>query len=240
MRVTATVPVLADNDVSAVKWSSMLRGTTLLERVIRSAQQVKEIDGIAVLTNISELIKKNEIQGVPVMEIWPWAVIHRFDFLTCDSSVLGQQELALQKSGMNGDVHFTLNWQMPLVSSTTLERMYHCLLESKAVARIVPIYPIDPNIYMDVGGKGETPFSVWSQPGRDRQEVPQLFRTWSLCVHHKQRLAGVGPTTTGFRIPRLEALEIKTTENMNVAEFVLERMSHKISNHKSNGTPSCN
>lgn len=219
MRVTATLMALAKDAANGVSWTSQVCGRSLLAIGVQTAREIPLIDDLAILTDDPALLAQGECLGAPVKEMWPWSVKHRMDFLTCDAFFNYQQRVALEKSGMLGDVHFFLDWRLPLLPARTYERMYHRLLEHRVAARVIPIYPEDPNLYTPSGPDPDMLFAVWAHPGRDRQYVPQLYRAFGACVAHMRRLELHSPLTIGFEAPLVQCLEATSPEQMEIIRY---------------------
>lgn len=222
MRVTATLMAYTRQASDGLSWSETAGGRTLLSIGVGTAREIPLIDDLAILSDDPDLLAQGVYDGVPVKEIWPWAVKNRMDFLTCDAFVISQQRLALERSGMLGDVHFYLDWRLPLLPARTYEIMYHRLLEHRIAARVVPILAEDPNLYATWGPQGEL-FAVWAHPGRDRQCVPQLYRPFGACVAHLARLDQHAPLTIGHEIPLTHGLEATDPAQLEIIRYALQK-----------------
>ncbi|WP_320040084.1 hypothetical protein [uncultured Desulfobacter sp.] len=228
MKITATFIVLEQDAIKGISWKSKLFHRNLLEHGIEHASQIPLIDELFILTDMDELLCQDTVAGYSVQKIWPWSIEERMDFLTCDWNRIYQQNLVLEKAGVVSDVHFFLDWRLPLLSAKSWEQMYHFLLEDRVAARVVPIYPEDPNLYTPLGdiSSGRL-FGVWSHPNKDRQKVPQLYRTFNACVTHRRRLGQPEPLTKGFCVPLIECVQTHSSQELQLAAFLSEKKEAK-------------
>lgn len=225
IQVTASVIVLSADFSDSVSWDSTLAGRPLIQHCIDNAKQIPVLDQIYVLTDNETLLRLKAVYGVQIKKIPEWLTNHQIDLISKDVWQVNYGLERLQELSVLGEVHFVLNWRMPLVRPITFEKMYHNLLEDRLAARVTGIYPVDPNLFM-FQNSNHSLFPVWADPGADRQRVPQLFRQLPLGVIHTRRHKGICLESKGYVVPRAEGLVIHDAEYLDMAAFFLEdRMS---------------
>jgi len=225
IQLTASVIVLSADLSDSVSWDSILAGRTLIQHCIDNAKQIPVLDQIYVLTDNETLLRQKAVSGVQIKKIPEWLTNHHIDLISKDAWQVNYGLERLQELSVLGEVHFFLNWRMPLTGPITFEKMYHNLLEDRLAARVTGIYPVDPNLFM-FHNSNHSLFPVWADPGADRQRVPQLFRQLPLGVIHTGRHKGICPESKGYVVTRTEGLVIYDAEYLDMAAFFLEdRMS---------------
>lgn len=220
--VTASIIVLARDQSDAISWESILSGKSLLQRAVDTARATDELDDIFILTDFKAVLASQEALGVEIKQLPPWLFNHRIDLISKQGWHVNQELLALSEMDALGDIHFFLNWRMPLLTTRSLGKMYQTLLEDRIAARVVGIYPVDPNLFMRLAGK-DSYFPVWADVGSDRQDVPQLYRAGAVGVVHTHRQSESIPESKGFCLSREQGLEILEVEDLDLAAFYLKK-----------------
>lgn len=218
MKVTAIILLqekLLPDDVS---WDMLLNGKPILQHVVDNCLGFSAIDEIAVATDCDGV--KGSIEGAAVARIPERMAFYPFNFLNATLGRLSMETSCVRAVGFQGDVMAFLPWNMPLLGSMSLERLYHTLLEDMVAARIVPTYPVDPGLHIRLPGE-ENFFPVWHAPGIDRQRLPQLYRPAFACFSHQKRIFSGVPVMKGLCLPRHEQLSVNNKEHLELAEYIL-------------------
>lgn len=131
--------------------------------------------------------------------------------------------------GNAGNIQVHLNCNYLMLRAATLERMYDTLLEDPQANLIVPIYPVDPHLYI-INEATRYLFPVWEYPGLDRQKYPQLYRKVGVSIRHVLRGAFGRPENELYhQIPRHEGVDVQNAEDIPFAEYLLaKRMSEEV------------
>jgi CMP-N-acetylneuraminic acid synthetase len=222
MKVHGVICVSARDCGGEFGWATPFDGGTLLSRAVATLRATPNVDEVFIVTDEPELLARAAEQSAPVRGLPGWFFDFKLPFFSKEHWLLTRALSALNEAGVGADVLLALDWRAPLVSSRTLERMYHRLLEDRVAARITGMYPVDPNLFMILPDSGAF-FPVWSDPGADRQSIPQLYRTLDIGALHPARLLMPIPETKGLRIPREEGLVIERAEHLDLAAFYLAR-----------------
>lgn len=223
MRVLGLVFVSARECAPGLDWSTPFGGGSLLGRAVATLRATPNVDEVFVCTDAPGLDTLPGDCGEASLRRLPdWFFDYKLPAFSKEHWLLTRALSALEEAGAGADVLLLHDWRAPLVTSRTLERMYHALLEDRVAARVAAIYPVDPNLFMIVPGNDGF-FPVWSDPGADRQMIPQLFRNLEIGAVHPKRLRMPIPETRGQRVSREEGLVLEGPEGLELAEFHLAR-----------------
>lgn len=130
IRVTASILARTQDTLIPDKlWSRKVADCTLLEHTLSALQAVPELDQCFVLTDDQNLLSQQKLQDAFVLPISNSLRTHTFNLLTHEYWRIHYELDGLRESFPLGDVHFYITWQTPLLTSRTLEFMYHTLLE---------------------------------------------------------------------------------------------------------------
>lgn len=210
-------------------WTTPLEGpggSSLLCRAVRTLAATPNVDEVVVATDAPDLQALPEgCEGARLVRLPGWFFDFKLPAFSKESWLLSRALDALEQAGAGADVILVHDWRAPLVTPRTLERMYHALMEDRVAARVAAIYPVDPNLFMIMPGEsGEGKFfPVWSDPGADRQMIPQLFRNLEIGAFFPRRLRMPIPETRGHQLGREEGLVAEDAEGLELAHFYLER-----------------
>lgn len=222
MRVTAAILALSSiRGGSAALWDADLGGPSVLECVAAALSASGLAEEAAVVTDSPELLARGQCLGLPVRPCPENMLGHPFNFLAVESYRVCQEAGFLRQTGLEGDIVFFLPWNLPLISAHTLERLYHALLEDPLAGRMLPMAPVDPQLYTRLPGE-DAFFPVWAHKGMDRQRIPQLYRSRNLCVAHMGRLQRTLPRVKGLSVSRLELIEAAGPEEAGLLRHVLQ------------------
>lgn len=222
MRVTATVLALSSMfPGSADVLSRSIGAKTMLEQVVSHVAALEVVDACVVVSDIPHVIARNMVQDVPVVECPETMRDFAFNALSIETYLLCMERNILQAVDCKGDVSFIIPAQMPLLSTRTLERMYHRLLEDPLASRVTPICKTDPQIYMRTSD--DAFFPVWVHRGVDRQQIQQLYRTCQASVSHMGRIGRGIPKVIGLEVSKLELITATDAESLALAAYVAAR-----------------
>lgn len=205
-----------------ISWKTDLAQKNLLNHTVENALKVREIDEIFIVTDIKELQACGHFKEVKIKPLDQGKPAPVIDLVNKDAWRVNNIFNLLSELDVLGDVHFFLNWRMPLLGAAVLEQMYHTLLEDRVAARVVCVYPVDPNLFTRFNGD-DSYFPVWADIGADRQNVPQLYRSLTAGVIHRNRHKEIIPESKGFTISRQQGLEILEPDDLELAEFYLDK-----------------
>jgi hypothetical protein len=224
MNVHGIILVSARECRPGLTWSTPFAGGTLLGRAVGTLCATPNVDKTFVLTDEPGLLAEAGARdlGCCVRELPGWFFDYKMPFFSKEHWLLTRAITALSEAGAGAEVLVVHDWRAPLVTPRTLERMYHKLLEDRVASRVTAIYPVDPNLFIILPDSGAF-FPVWSDPGADRQMIPQLYRNLQIGVVHPGRLLMPIPETKGQRLPREEGLVLEKPEDMELAAFYLAR-----------------
>ena len=223
MRVTAAILALSSMRRSeGIGWHSRLGSREVLETVVENMQNSRIVDDMAIVTDDETLLSRGSYSGVDIRACPDNMRAYTFNFLGIETYRICMERDFLDAVGLKGNVSLFAAWTMPLVSSRTIERLYHVLLEDPLAGRAVPIVKVDPQIYMRCQGQ-DTFFPVWVHKGMDRQRIPQLYRCRTFCVAHMDRLTRSLPKIAGLQVPKAELTTISKPDDLELATFLMER-----------------
>jgi hypothetical protein len=217
MNVQALVTVQAKDLDGLIGWDALVGGQTLLEVMVRTLEACPVIDAVVVASDLPDLARST---AVPVVALPENMARYEFNYLGTTLSRVAMETHMYRAIGLDGDIVFHADWRLPLLTSKTLERMYHLLLDSPALpARVVPITPEDPGLFMRHTAQQRF-FPVWHAAGIDRQLTPRLYRPAPVCVSFMQRLGKGLPLVKGWLAPKVELVRVTTPEHLALAEFL--------------------
>lgn len=225
LKVTASFQVTVQENSDSITWQTELKEHCLLEHAVKNVLSSHFIDEVYILTDIPELLEMKTLFGAFVRQISYWHVIDDMNSLDKNCRLLTPSLNVLQMVDQLGELHFFLSWRMPLINTSTIEKMYHALLEDRIAARAVGMYPVDPNLFIEFNrsdGRQDF-FPVWSDLGADRQRVQQLYRTYPIVAVHVNRQKEFCPESLGFQLPVEDSLEIQCERDIALGEFYLDR-----------------
>lgn len=125
--------------------------------------------------------------------------------------------------GTLGDVRVSLNCNLCLMTAEILYEMFVRLMEDRVADTIVPVTKVDPHLYME-NPKTGCLFPVWTHPGLDRQDYPDLYRTGGLSIRHARRgIHDFGQRMLYHEVPKEYLLDIHGLEDVKLAEYYLMR-----------------
>ena len=220
MRVTAIITLQKSFCVNGLEWNTELCGKPVLLHVVDNCLGCPVVDDVVVATDLTDV---HTLDGLVKVASLPHNMErHTFNFLDASLGTVSMQTYYAREIGYEGDVIGFFPWNMPLLSSWSMERLYHFLLEDMVAGRTVPIYPVDPGLHTRLPGE-ERVFPVWHAPGVDRQRVPQLYRPASACFSHQGRIFSGIPLIRGVELPVHEQVVVDSRECLDMAEFILNR-----------------
>lgn len=228
MKVTASIICDAGNGNHAVWRLPYAADKAVLDIVLDTLEGVAVLDGVCVFTNDADLTAKNRYGGLPVQPFWP-QLGYRFNFL--DNIKLHNECFSLEKAGFLGDVHLFWDVHHPLLRASSLTRMFNSLMEDQFAAKIIPVYPIDPHLYMQIG-TDDRYVALWGQQGLDRQHHPRLLRSVGACFVHRKRLQEMQPMAFPFEIGRLEGTRLSGEEDLDLIRHIGEKFDHDLCKEK--------
>ncbi len=211
-------------------WTTPLEGAPLLARAVNTLAATPNVDEVLVATDAPDLTALPEgCEGAGLVRLPGWFFDFKLPAFSKEAWLITRALDALEEAGAGADVLVVHDWRAPLVTPRTLERMYHALLEDRVAARVAAVYPVDPNLFMimpGVDGDGRF-FPVWSDPGADRQMIPQLYRNLEIGAFFPRRLRMPIPETRGHLLGREEGVMARDAEGLELARFYLARRARR-------------
>lgn len=221
MKITASVINDTARDGSPVWKFPLPAGGNVLDRALGILQQVPILEEICIFSNDPELNDSEKYQGV-IVQPFDQRLAYNFNFL--DNLKLHNECFTLQKTGSLGDIHLFLDIHYPLLKAASLLRMFHTLMENRFASKVIPVYSIDPHLYLEIPESGQY-INLWGQQGLDRQHHPPLFRTVGCCFVHCGRLKEMQPLTFPFEISKLEGYRLSSEQDLDFIGYVNGRQN---------------
>ena len=135
-------------------------------------------------------------------------------------------ERIMSVCGTLGDVRLFLSCGSCLMTAEVLEDMFVKLMEDMVSDTIIPVTKTEPYLYMENPKSGRL-FPFWIQPGVDRQDYPDLYRSGTTRFRHTLRRPGI--RVLYHELDPDFMLEVKNLEDADLAEYYLSlRLGGKI------------
>ena len=218
MKITASL-VCDTSDENKALWSLPLAGTNILDYILHTLQHLSILDDVCIFTNDQVLTGAPDYKGVAVH---PFSERLAYNFNFLDNIKLHNECFTLIQSQFLGDVHLFLDIHYPLLQLNSLDCMFHALMENRFAAKIIPVYSIDPHLYIELPEPGQY-INLWGQPGLDRQKHPPLFRAVGSCFLHCIRLREIQPLTFPYEVNRIEGFTLSTAQDIDFIHYVLNK-----------------
>jgi len=218
MKITASVINDISKDDNPVWKFSLSAGENVLDNALDILQHVPILEEICIFSNDPELNASEKYQGI-VVQPFDQRLAYNFNFL--DNLKLHNECFTLQKTGSLGDIHLFLDIHYPLLQAASLLRMFHSLMENRFASKVIPVYSIDPHLYLEIPGNDQY-LNLWGQQGLDRQQHPPLFRAVGCCFIHCGRLQGMQPLTFPFNINQVEGFKLSSKADTNFVDYVMK------------------
>lgn len=194
---------------------------SVLDHVLKNCRESGVIDDLCVVTDLPSLIGKHETLGVRIFECPEFYRGHPFNYLDIEQHVMYREFDLCLAAELQSDMIFQVSWNTPLISGRILERMYHKLLDDPIMARVVPIYPVDPHLYTKVSESGDF-FPVWEHRSIDRQMYPQLYQVVPVVLTHWTRLLSTIPNIMGLTLDPASCCTLDTKEKLGLMRYLFE------------------
>ena len=131
-------------------------------------------------------------------------------------------EQGLLRYKVKGIFHFNCNHC--LISPETIRGMHDKLKNTAGATRICLGFKVDPHLFI-INSETGAPFPVWHQQGLDRRDYPPLSRLYPdtnfFLIDRLMKLPKKRQII--YEIGREEALDVHTSEDIELAEFYLRR-----------------
>ena len=218
MKITASIIVESCEDHDSFWDLALGNGDTTLANMLKTLNRAALFDDLSIITNEHRLIRQEQFKGSKVYSLSP-RLAYNFNFL--DNIKLHNECFSLLEIGKLGDIHLFMDLRYQLIQPQTIMGMFNTLMENRFAAKVIPVYQIDPHLYMEIPGE-ELFINLWGQQGLDRQKHPPLFRTVGCCFLHHGRLKEMQPLTFPHHIDRIEGFKITSEEDIPFIDYVMK------------------
>jgi hypothetical protein len=198
-------------------WKARIGENSILARVVWNCKDSGVIDNICILTDDTDLASSQRPEPAVRTYVCPENYHgHPFNPLNIELQSLYRAFDLTLEADIHADLTFFVPWNMPFLHGRLLESMYHTLLDDPLTACILPISPVDPQLFGKVMG-ADGFFPIWGQKGLDRQLIQQLYRPTYACLFHWNRVLKTIPKISGLFVDNIQAFTVNNEDELECA-----------------------